>query len=686
MSDKVLVPGGVTPDSFQPTSLTRIRARRLALSYTGVFGFLVLAGIVTGILFLVFAKSVRFEIAPNDAVAKISMEGPVAIKSGPAYLVLPGEYQVAANAPGFQVFSTTVQVGDPRNQTFQLDMSPLPGLVTVNSSPQGASISTAELGSLGTTPAEILLPEGSHILQLDRDRYQVRDMRIEVIGRNQQQEFSASLTPNWANVTLPTRPESARVLIDDVDSGFLTPGPIEVLAGEHKLTVQAPGFRDWSDILAVVPLEDITLPAVTLKRASGQVSVSSNPKGASVLQDGDFMGITPVTLDLFGKPSYTVELILNGYSSVTRTLDGTRQAPRSLHVDLEQVNGTLRVRTDPADAQITVDDEPRGTGEMALTLQAGTHAVEISRDGYASFARDVQIQPNLELDLPVRLLTNDEARLEALKQVRTTATGLEIVLMEPSRIRMGASRNQPGRRANEVFRTADLSRLFYLSRHEVTNAQFRELAPDHDSGEFANQTLDKPEQPVVNVSWLDAAKYCNYLSGLEGIELFYRIRDDQLLGVNTHAIGYRLPTEAEWTWASRHVEDSELLVYAWGEGLPPPSRFENFADATAQHVIGRTLFGYNDNYMVAAPVGKFPPNQKGIQDLGGNVSEWVHDYYSIPERNATVSPLGPSTGEYHVIRGASWMHGTITELRLSFRDYGLEGRRDVGFRIARFAE
>ncbi len=49
-------------------------------------------------------------------------------------------------------------------------------------------------------------------------------------------------------------------------------------------------------------------------------------------------------------------------------------------------------------------------------------------------------------------------------------------------------------------------------------------------------------------------------------------------------------------------------------------------------------------------------------------------------------PLGPDTGDYHVIRGSSWMNGTITELRLTFRDYGTDGRPDLGFRIARFAE
>lgn len=72
--------------------------------------------------------------------------------------------------------------------------------------------------------------------------------------------------------------------------------------------------------------------------------------------------------------------------------------------------------------------------------------------------------------------------------------------------------------------------------------------------------------------------------------------------------------------------------------------------------------------------------------MAGNVAEWINNYYDISNVDETLDPLGPDAGEYRVIRGSSWMHGTITDLRISFRDYGLEGRQDLGFRIARFAE
>ena len=101
------------------------------------------------------------------------------------------------------------------------------------------------------------------------------------------------------------------------------------------------------------------------------------------------------------------------------------------------------------------------------------------------------------------------------------------------------------------------------------------------------------------------------------------------------------------------------------------------------------LEGYDDGHAATAPVQSGAANALGLLHLGGNAAEWAHDFYSIMpsvEGQVARDPVGPAEGEYHVIRGAGFLHATVTELRLSYRDYGRDARADVGFRVARYAE
>ncbi|MGB0317695.1 MAG: SUMF1/EgtB/PvdO family nonheme iron enzyme, partial [Pseudomonadales bacterium] len=64
-------------------------------------------------------------------------------------------------------------------------------------------------------------------------------------------------------------------------------------------------------------------------------------------------------------------------------------------------------------------------------------------------------------------------------------------------------------------------------------------------------SLEEPEYPVVSVRWLDAVRYCNWLSDQEGLPRVYTLEGDEVTGFDPDATGYRLPTEAEWAFAAR---------------------------------------------------------------------------------------------------------------------------------------
>ena len=120
--------------------------------------------------------------------------------------------------------------------------------------------------------------------------------------------------------------------------------------------------------------------------------------------------------------------------------------------------------------------------------------------------------------------------------------------------------------------------------------------------------------------------------------------------------------------------------------MPIPKSFANFADESSKTKLSLYIPNYSDSFEKTAPVGSFTPNKKGIFDLGGNVSEYVNDFYSIQpdSQEIYVNFLGPRTGNSHVIKGSNWQSASNTQLRYSYRDKLSEGNEITGFRIARW--
>ena len=184
--------------------------------------------------------------------------------------------------------------------------------------------------------------------------------------------------------------------------------------------------------------------------------------------------------------------------------------------------------------------------------------------------------------------------------------------------------------------------------------------------------------------------FCNWLSTRESLPSAYTKKGDEIVAANPLGIGYRLPTEAEWEYCARLTNDETLLRFPWGHRFPPPSsQAGNYADSSAKGLLSSYIESYNDGYPGTAPTAKFKANDLGLYDMGGNVAEWCHDYYSIYTYNESkkyLDPLGPDQGKHHVVRGSSWKKDSISTLRLSYRDYSNSKNVDLGFRICRYLE
>ena len=113
----------------------------------------------------------------------------------------------------------------------------------------------------------------------------------------------------------------------------------------------------------------------------------------------------------------------------------------------------------------------------------------------------------------------------------------------------------------------------------------------------------------------------------------------------------------------------------------------NLADLSAKGTVEVYLGDYDDKYAFEAPVGTYGPEISGVYDMAGNVSEWVHDYYSLepPDTNRVYfNYMGPEFGESRVVKGSNYTSSSWTELRASFKQSSQEARSEVGFRVARY--
>jgi eukaryotic-like serine/threonine-protein kinase len=210
-----------------------------------------------------------------------------------------------------------------------------------------------------------------------------------------------------------------------------------------------------------------------------------------------------------------------------------------------------------------------------------------------------------------------------------------MMLISGGEFRMGSLAGVSDAKADERPQHSVSLRPFWMDVNEVTVGAYRQCAiagackvnevrsEDVPSDYFTNPTYE--EYPVVDVTWQDASSYCAWRSA-------------------------RLPTEAEWELAAGGVNS---LLYPWGNEAGGAL---NFCDANCPAEWKNTLI--DDGYSHRAPVGSYVQGVSpyGMQDMAGNVWEWVADWYAETyySQTPTEDPTGPNAGTERVVRGGGW--------------------------------
>lgn len=246
----------------------------------------------------------------------------------------------------------------------------------------------------------------------------------------------------------------------------------------------------------------------------------------------------------------------------------------------------------------------------------------------------VQIQASSPGDLSFQ--ERNPGQTDNLHPIAQAKFGIEFSKIQAGSFNMGSLNGPPDEKPkHEVI----ISKSFFLGTFPITQHQWEMVLKTENPSHFKNC----PDNPVENVSWLDAENFLEKLNLLN--DVFF----------------YRLPTEAEWEYACRATTQGE---------------YYGLVDNISWH-------SGNSNFKTQK-VGIKNPNLFGLYDMSGNVWEWCQDWYdeTFYRISDKVDPQGPKNGSYKVLRGGAWNYApqscrTSTRLKLA-PDVR---RRYVGFRI-----
>ena len=636
------------------------------------------------------------ELIAQDSDIKIDGGLFPSFKIGGRYLLRSGEYEISIQNEGYvSMNNETLIIDENESQDRMFDLSRLPGKIVFTTNPGVDFDLYVDDSEVSKATPETSISAGNRKIELRFDRYFPIEKEIFVNGKGEIQEYSFDLDPSWADVSISTEPVDVGIFNGNERLGN-TPSTIQLIQGKNILSLRKSGYKDYEIQLDIVAQDSVSLESLILSRLDVPLEIMSEPEGASININDEYRGLTPMEIMLEPLVEHKILISKPGYKDINNqlrldtieSLSSKGKNSEVLDYFLEEILGQVSfVGTNGA--KVYLSDDLIGVIPFDIEMISEEQILKVKKDGLVTQEIKMTPNPNYPQKIEVKLLNEEQTVLAAIPKTLKTSQSQEMKLILPGSFVMGTPRRSQGRLSNENERLVEITKPFYIGTKEVTNNEFRAFKPKHTSGAEMFRELSNGMHPTVMVTWSDAAAYCNWLSEKESLVPAYENIDGQYKLKQPITNGYRLPTEAEWEWVSRYNGGAGEQRYPWGDSMPPIEESGNYADESTESLLTNVLKDYWDGYPVTAPSGRFYPNKIGIYDLGGNVAEWVSDYYAVPTRQLRLvekDPSGPADGTARVIKGSSWRDSSLTKLRFAYRDYGTQGRLDVGFRIARYTD
>jgi formylglycine-generating enzyme required for sulfatase activity len=503
--------------------------------------------------------------------------------------------------------------------------------VTFLIQPRDALISVD--GKSAQSGQPVKLSKGSHTLRISKQGFKSVSETINVSENKVLFNFTLSEV-ELEQVLIKSVPTEARIYLDNVEKGVTDKG-LFLYPGQYRLKLSKTGYLEVNKSITVSEGGNNTF-SYTLSKNSGSLSLNVTPSGTKVLiNKEDYSNRSNIEI---APGRYKVEISKIGYKPQSETISIVRGQTLRKTYNLIAKTGKLQFNIQPLTAKVTLKKNGRTvdswTGMKYLkNLQVGSYELECTASGYGSETKKITINEQQTAIADIKL---SKGSSRTAQSVGVGSTGGEMVFVKGGTFQMGSTNGDGDEKPVHSVTVDD----FYMSKYEVTFAEYDKFCEATGRKKPKDQGWGRGSRPVINVSWHDAAAYCQWAGG-------------------------RLPTEAEWEYAARGGNKSNGYTYAGSHN----------ADEVAWYNSGETH-----------PVGQKKPNELGLYDMSGNVWEWCSDWYDSDyyENSPSSNPKGPSNGSGRVRRGGSWYYYAKGCRVANRSDYDPSfGDLYLGFRLAR---